>query len=102
MSDRNKRLWVCVEGTHCCQRNPQAVVDALQAEIAKHGAADRLEVIGSGCVGRCGCGPNVVVVSGRARIGYSHVTPTDADEIVAAHESGDHPVERLRPATRTP
>jgi (2Fe-2S) ferredoxin len=100
MNNRSKRMWVCVDGTHCCQRNPQAVVDALQHEITAQGASDRIEVIGSGCVGRCGNGPNVLVVVGRSRIGYSHVTPADAQEIVAAHEGDDHPVERLR-QTRT-
>jgi (2Fe-2S) ferredoxin len=96
MSQRNKRIWVCIDGPHCAQRNPKAVFDALRDAITEQGASDRIEVCSGGCVGMCGNGPNALLMSGRSRTGYSHLVPADAKEIIAAHADGDKPVERLR------
>lgn len=91
-----KRIWVCVDGRHCCQRNPKKVLEALQQAVSKQGVKDRVEVLGGGCLGMCGNGPNALVMIGRSRIGYSHLCPSDAEEIISAHANGDQPVERLR------
>jgi (2Fe-2S) ferredoxin len=93
---QSKRIWVCVDGKHCCQRNPGKVFEALQEAVVRQGASDQIEVIGGGCLGMCGYGPNALVMIGRSRIGYSHLRPSDADEIISAHTEGDRPVERLR------
>lgn len=92
----NKRIWVCISGPHCCKLSPQPVLDALNSEINNQGASEQLEAIGGGCVGMCGEGPNALVMVGRNRTGYCHLTPADAREIVEAHKGEDHPVERLR------
>lgn len=97
MFGQTRRIWVCVNGTHCCQRQPDKVLAALKAEIERQGVSDQMEVIGDGCVGMCGYGPNAMVMIGRTRIPYAHVTPADAAEIVATHASGEtKPIERLR------
>ncbi len=92
----SKRIWVCINGPHCCRLNPQAVLDALNEQIKEQSASKQLEALGGGCVGMCGEGPNAVLMVGRSRTGYCHLTPEDAREVVAAHKADDHPVERLR------
>lgn len=96
MTPQSKRIWVCVSGTRCCQRSPQKVLDALQKAVARQGAGERIEVLGGGCIGMCGNGPNALVMIGRSRTPYSHLSPDDADDIIAALAAGDHPVGRLR------
>jgi (2Fe-2S) ferredoxin len=98
MTGPSKRIWVCLSGRYCCQRQPEPdkVLAALQEAVIRHDAGDKLEVVGGGCLGMCEHGPNAMVINGRNRIGYSHLCPADADEIVAAHKDGDTPVERLR------
>jgi (2Fe-2S) ferredoxin len=72
------------------------VLTALQESVKKHNATERLEVVGGGCLGMCGYGPNAMVISNRRRIGYCHLTPADAGAIINAHADDDRPVERLR------
>lgn len=91
-----KRIWVCTSGPHCCKLSPQAVLDALNAEIKNQGASEQLEAIGGGCLGMCGEGPNALLIVGRSRTGYCRLTPAHAKEIVTAHNGEDRPVERLR------
>ena len=72
------------------------VLDALEQAITKLQAEDRISAVGGGCLGMCGKGPNALVITGRSRVGYSHLKPSDAEEIIAAHAEGNKPVERLR------
>jgi (2Fe-2S) ferredoxin len=91
-----KRIWVCVTGRYCSERNPDKVLDALQEAVKKQGASDRIEVIGGGCLGLCGKGPNAIVLNRRDRTCYSGLTPSNAAEIITAHKDKDKPVKRLR------
>lgn len=96
MTGQARRIWVCVTGRHCCQRRPQEVLNALKQAVDRQGVGDKVEVLGGGCLGMCGYGPNALVIIGRSRIAYAGLCPGDADEIVAAHADGHKPIERLR------
>lgn len=96
MLTKTRRIWVCINGPHCCQLNPDKVLDALNQAAVEQQAGDKIEIVGAGCLGMCGDGPNALVMLGRTRIKYSHLKPEDAAVIVAAHAEGDTPVEHLR------
>lgn len=94
MTQDTKRIWVCTTGPNCASlaAQPRRVLEALQKAIADRQAGDRLEALGTGCLGMCGLGPNARVKCGRsAAAAYSHLTPADAAPIVDAHLRGDSP-----------
>lgn len=94
MTQVPKRIWVCTTGPNCTSlaAQPQKVLEALQAAIAIRQAGDRLEALGTGCLGMCGLGPNARVKCGRsASAAYCRLEPEDAAPIVDAHLKGDSP-----------
>lgn len=111
MNQDRKRIWVCVRGETCCQLtnpSPQNVLEALEKAVADQEVLDRIEVVGTTCLGLCRDqsgkpqGPNARVKSGRsATASYCHLEPADACEIIAAHAKGDIPVERKLRKNRT-
>ena len=57
---RRAAIMICA-ATECVSAKSRAVRDALVAEIARRGLADRVEVVGTGCHGLCTHGPVCVV-----------------------------------------
>ena len=46
------KITVCI-GSSCHIKGSRLVVEALQEQIAKHGVADKVELAGTFCMGRC-------------------------------------------------
>jgi (2Fe-2S) ferredoxin/ubiquinone/menaquinone biosynthesis C-methylase UbiE len=82
------------EGAPCCAaRGGRQVLDALRAEVAARGLADRVQVTACGSLGLCERGPNMVVYP--EGVWYSGVTAGDVPEIVRSHFELGQTVERL-------
>lgn len=62
------------------------VEKSLRQAVSERKLGDRVQVVGVGCLGLCGCGPLVETApSGDL---YEKVTPADAPSIIAALEGG--------------
>ncbi|MEE9201723.1 MAG: FAD-dependent oxidoreductase [Dehalococcoidia bacterium] len=85
-------IFVC-QGTGCVSNKSEPVREALEAEVARHGIGDRVQVRFSGCHGFCQQGPIVDVKP--EGIFYAQVQPEDAAEIVRSHLVEGKPVARL-------
>ncbi len=77
---------------HCCTASGCVAADSLNVEkslrqaVSERKLGDRVQVVGVGCLGLCGCGPLVETApSGDL---YEKVTPADAPSIIAALEGG--------------
>ena len=88
---QHRTVLVC-RGTGCASGGGDAVLAALQFELAKQGVNDS-HIDFTGCHGFCQQGPNVIVEPDG--IFYTHVSVEDAAEIVASHLRERKPVERL-------
>jgi len=82
------------EGVPCCSaRGSRKVVEALRAEVAAQGLADRVQITACGSLGLCERGPNMVVYP--EGVWYSGVSANDVPELVRSHFANGNPVERL-------
>lgn len=54
------RISICV-GSSCHLKGSREVVERLERLIAQHGLADRVELSGTFCLGRCQSGVSVLV-----------------------------------------
>lgn len=70
----------------CGRRDAADLRDLLREEVAARGLRTRVRVSQTGCLGKCGAGPNIVVVPDG--IWYSGVTREDLPIIVARHFGG--------------
>ncbi len=86
-----RTVLVC-RGTGCVSGGGDAVLEALQSEVARQGIKGT-GVDFTGCHGFCQQGPNVVVEPDG--IFYTQVEPEDAAEIVTSHLRDGVPVARL-------
>jgi len=80
-------------GTGCTSSNSAAIIEAMEAEIAKKGLADEVKVIRTGCFGLCALGPIMVIYPEGAF--YSQVQVSDVPEIVEEHLLKGRMVTRL-------
>ena len=80
-------------GTGCTSSNSAAIIEAMEAEIAKKGLADEVKVIRTGCFGLCALGPIMVIYPEGAF--YSQVQVSDVPEIVEEHLLKGRMVQRL-------
>ena len=80
-------------GTGCTSSNSLAIIEALEAEIAKKGLQDEVKVVRTGCFGLCALGPIMVVYPEGSF--YSQVKVTDVPEIVEEHLLKGRLVKRL-------
>ena len=80
-------------GTGCTSSNSLAIIEALEAEIAKKGLQDEVKVIRTGCFGLCALGPIMIVYPEGSF--YSQVKVTDVPEIVEEHLLKGRLVKRL-------
>jgi NADH:ubiquinone oxidoreductase subunit F (NADH-binding)/(2Fe-2S) ferredoxin/Pyruvate/2-oxoacid:ferredoxin oxidoreductase delta subunit len=92
MSSYRMHLLVC-GGTGCTSSQSLKLMDELNASIKRHGLADEVEVVTTGCFGFCEKGPIVKVYPDD--VFYVSVTPEDAEEIIAEHALKGRQVERL-------
>ena len=69
------------KGAPCClARGSRKLVEALRAEVAAQGLADRVQVTPCGSLGLCERGPNMVVYP--EGVWYSGVSANDLPELV--------------------
>ena len=80
-------------GTGCTSSNSLAIIEALEAEIAKKGLQDEVKVVRTGCFGLCAIGPIMIVYPEGSF--YSQVKVTDVPEIVEEHLLKGRLVKRL-------
>jgi (2Fe-2S) ferredoxin len=77
----------------CSDKGSKELLDALKAEVRKHGLQSRVRVNKAGCLDQCEHGATMVIYPEQAW--YGAVTTGDAAEIVASHLVGNQPVTRL-------
>ena len=70
-------------GTGCTSSNSQAIIEALEAQIAEKGLIEEIKVIKTGCFGLCALGPIMIVYPEGSF--YSQVKVEDIPEIVEEH-----------------
>jgi NADH:ubiquinone oxidoreductase subunit F (NADH-binding)/(2Fe-2S) ferredoxin/Pyruvate/2-oxoacid:ferredoxin oxidoreductase delta subunit len=87
-----KTLILC-GGTGCQASRSRDLSNNIQAELAKQGFAEDVLVRVTGCHGFCEQGPILVVEPENTF--YCHVSPDDAEEIVARTVGKDEVIERL-------
>lgn len=87
------KIYVCTRGKKCPKRGSEKVLEELQAEIERQGAADSVEVKGCKCLDLCKKGPVVVVLPSKVK--YGRVEKSDCAEIIKTHKAGEDTVERL-------
>lgn len=85
-------VLVCA-GTGCVSSGCRKVQDAMKTALERHGLANEVNVVETGCFGFCKMGPIVMVYPEGAF--YCQVKPEDADELVSEHLLKGRIVERL-------
>ena len=70
-------------GTGCTSSNSQAIIDALEKEIAANDLTEEVKVVRTGCFGLCALGPIMIVYPEGCF--YSCVKVEDIPEIVSEH-----------------
>ncbi|WP_349255113.1 NADH-quinone oxidoreductase subunit NuoF [Methylomusa anaerophila] len=80
-------------GAGCISSKCTDVVDAMKEALAKHGIADQVQIILTGCMGPCDMGP-VAVIYPQATF-YRRLKPKDAEEIVTEHILKGNLISRL-------
>ena len=88
---RRLRVRICMTG--CRAQGAEEVLKAFEAEIARRGLGERVDLLATGCHGFCAQAP--VLVVDPHDFFYGKVTPADVPEIVESSLLADRPVERL-------
>jgi sirohydrochlorin cobaltochelatase len=87
-----KHVLVC-GNVDCAERGSLALIEEIRRFVKQAGIAPDVRVTRTGCMGRCGEGPTVVVYPDG--IWYRGVAPADAASLVDDHLVGDRIVARL-------
>jgi sirohydrochlorin cobaltochelatase len=87
-----KHVLVC-GNVDCAEKGSLALIEELRRLVKQSALADDVRVTRTGCMGRCGEGPTVVVYPDG--IWYRDVRPVDAASIVDDHLACDRIVARL-------
>jgi len=87
-----KHVLVC-GNVDCAERGSLALIDELRRLVKQAGIAADVRVTRTGCMGRCGEGPTLVVYPDG--VWYRGVDSTDAAALVDDHLVGDRIVARL-------
>lgn len=90
--DIKEQIKVCVGGG-CIASGSIKVKDALLEQVKINNLEKEIEVIETGCLGPCVCGP--VVVMNKDKTFYQNVHPEDAEEIIHKHILGGEIIDRL-------
>ncbi|MCL2602146.1 MAG: NADH-quinone oxidoreductase subunit NuoF [Treponema sp.] len=88
----NHFILVC-GGTACESNQGDEIYKSLIAETVKHGIANQVQVVKTGCFGFCEAGPIVKVLPEDSF--YVYVTPKDVPEIIEEHIIKGREVKRL-------
>ena len=88
----NHFILVCA-GTACESMKGDAIYHSLISEAAKQGVSKEVQIVKTGCFGFCEGGPIVKVLPEDSF--YVHVTPEDAQEIIAEQVVKGRVVKRL-------
>ncbi len=80
-------------GTGCTSSGSVKISEAFAESLAKHGIADEVKIVMTGCFGLCALGP-VVIIHPEGTF-YSRVEAADVEEIVSVHLLKGRIVERL-------
>lgn len=94
MRNQEERIRILVGmGTCGISAGALDVFEALKSELAEKEDVDNVQIVPCGCAGMCTYEPIVeVVVPGKKRVTYVHVTPEMASEIMYKHIIGGDPV----------
>jgi (2Fe-2S) ferredoxin len=88
----NQYILTC-GGTACESNKGAEIYDKLVEEAGKHGVANEVQIVKTGCFGFCEQGPIVKVLPQDSF--YVNVVPDDAEEIIAEHIIKGREVKRL-------
>lgn len=83
---RQATILVC-QKSDCCKRGGNAVIQALQSELADRGLAEQVTIRGTGCMKQCKAGPNVVMPD-KSR--YTRIRSEEVSALVDKHFPGAH------------
>ena len=87
-----EQVRVCVGGG-CIASGSLEIKAAFERILKERGLKEKIEVIGTGCLGPCAHGP--IVLIGKDNVFYQSVTAQDVSEIVKKHIIKGEIVERL-------
>ena len=91
-------VLVCT-GTGCTSSGSLATRDALLAELKKHGLDSEIDIVETGCMGRCDLGPvSLVHPDGTF---YKNVLAADVPKLVEEHFLKGRPYQKLLPQDPT-
>lgn len=101
MNYYTKHVFVCTNqkaaGKVCCANSGgEPFFDYLKKQLKERGlhGEGQIRVSKSGCLGRCGQGPCLVIYP--EGVWYTYTSPDDIDEIIGKHLVLGEIVERLR------
>ena len=86
----NKQIRICM-GAGCIASGADQVKQAIETELQRSGAQDRVSIIGTGCLGPCSAGPTLKI----DEVFYENVKPQDASDLVHEHVLRGQIVSRL-------
>jgi len=92
MAAKRIELMLCA-GTGCVAGGSFRIKQALEEEIARHGLADEIALVPTGCNGFCGQGPLMVVMP--EQVFYGWLKPEDIPFLVQEHFLKGRPVKKL-------
>jgi (2Fe-2S) ferredoxin len=88
----HKHVLICTN-KDCAERGSLALLSRLRRALKLAGHAERIRVTRTGCMGRCGEGPTLVVYPDG--VWYRGVRESDAEALVQEHLLGDRLLPRL-------
>ena len=91
---KRTHVLVCT-GTGCTSAGSFQTRDALLAELEKRGLTSEVDVVETGCMGRCDLGPVALVYPDGTF--YRSVVAADVPKLVAEHFVKGRPYEKLLP-----
>jgi NADH-quinone oxidoreductase subunit F len=86
----HKQVRICM-GAGCIASGADEVKNAIDLELQKCGALDKVAVIGTGCLGPCSAGPTIMIDD----VFYENVKPQDGSALVNEHLLRGQVVSRL-------
>jgi (2Fe-2S) ferredoxin len=100
MPKPDKHVFVCAQMRapghprgSCAERGCKEVLDEFFYQLQQRNCYDTIAVTQAGCLGPCGCGPNVLVYP--EGVMYGNVSKDDVAAIYEEHLLGGTPLERL-------
>jgi NADH:ubiquinone oxidoreductase subunit F (NADH-binding)/(2Fe-2S) ferredoxin/NAD-dependent dihydropyrimidine dehydrogenase PreA subunit len=92
MNKVRSELMIC-GGTGCRANRSLPLQEALQSELDRHGLAEEIKIVETGCNGFCAVGPVMLVQP--EGIFYQNLRPENALELVEEHFLKGRPVEKF-------